>query len=49
MLITNFYLNYETDVCDRNTILEKRKIIYDIKPAKNILKGLESFLAVRDD
>ncbi|MEZ5197752.1 MAG: ABC transporter ATP-binding protein [Bacteroidales bacterium] len=46
MLISSHDLKHVTEVCDRITILEKGKIIHDIKTSENTLKELERYFAV---
>lgn len=46
MLISSHDLKHVTEVCDRITVLEKGKIIHDIKTRENTLKELESYFAV---
>lgn len=46
MLISSHDLLHVTEVCDRITVLEKGKIIHDIKTSENTLKELERYFAV---
>lgn len=45
MLISSHDLNHVTEVCERIAILEKGKIIHDLKTDENTLKELENYFA----
>jgi ABC-2 type transport system ATP-binding protein len=45
-MISSHDLKHVTEVCDRIAILEKGKIIHDLKTHKETLKELESYFAV---
>ncbi len=46
MLISSHDLKHVTEVCERIAVLEKGKIIHDLKSGENILKDLETYFAV---
>ena len=46
MLISSHDLKHVTEVCDRIAVIEKGKIIHDLKTTKETLKELESYFAV---
>ncbi|MCF8369162.1 MAG: ABC transporter ATP-binding protein [Bacteroidales bacterium] len=46
LLISSHDLKHVTEVCDRIAILEKGKIIHDLKTSMDTLKELESYFAV---
>ena len=46
MLISSHDLKHVTEVCDRIAVLEKGKIIHDIKTSEGTLKELENYFAV---
>ncbi len=46
MLISSHDLKHVTEVCNRIAVLEKGKIIHDLKSGENILKELETYFAV---
>jgi ABC-2 type transport system ATP-binding protein len=46
LMISSHDLKHVTEVCDRIAILEKGKIIHDLKTHKETLKELESYFAV---
>lgn len=46
MLISSHDLNHVTEVCDRIVVLEKGKVVRDIRTSENTLKELESYFAV---
>jgi ABC-2 type transport system ATP-binding protein len=46
MLISSHDLKHVTEVCDRIAVLEKGKIIHDIKTKEGTLKELEGYFAV---
>jgi len=45
-LISSHDLKHVTEVCDRIAVLEKGKIIHDLKTKTDTLKELESYFAV---
>lgn len=46
MLISSHDIKHVTEVCDRIAVIEKGKIIHDLKTTKETLKELESYFAV---
>lgn len=46
VLISSHDLNHVTEVCERIVVLDKGKIVKDIKTSKETLKELESYFAV---
>ncbi|MPN56379.1 Vitamin B12 import ATP-binding protein BtuD [bioreactor metagenome] len=46
MLISSHDLNHVTEVCKRIVILEKGKVVKDIKTSDDTLKELEAYFAV---
>ena len=46
MLISSHDLNHVTEVCERIVVLDKGKIIHDIKTSSDTLKELESYFAI---
>lgn len=46
LLVSSHDLKHVTEVCDRITILEKGKIIHDLKTTEETLKDLEAYFAV---
>ncbi len=46
ILISSHDLNHVTEVCERIVILDKGKIVHDLKTSDNTLKELEAYFAV---
>lgn len=49
ILISSHDLNHVTEICDRIAVLEKGKIIHDLKTSSNTLKELEAYFTPEED
>lgn len=49
ILISSHDLNHVTEVCDRIAVLEKGKIIHDLKTSSTTLKDLEAYFTPEED
>lgn len=49
ILISSHDLNHVTEICDRIAVLEKGKIIHDLKTSANTLKELEAYFTPEED